>query len=186
MPPYSELLITDRLVLRPYLPEDEAYVIAMGQDPLTMRHYPALQTPAQSQAMMASAGLHWARHGFATLAVTRRSDGAFLGMCGCKTLDWPHTLPGNVEVGWRFMPAAWGQGYATEAARAALRHGFQVSTLPMILSFTVAANKPSWSVMERLGLTRRPELDFDHPRVPDGHPLKRHIVYVAERERFAG
>ena len=82
-----------------------------------------------------------------------------------------------VEIGWRLAPAHWGKGYATEAAKAAVRFGFEDLNLDQIVSFTVAANKSSWSVMERLGMTRDPAEDFDHPRLPKGHTLRRHVLY---------
>jgi RimJ/RimL family protein N-acetyltransferase len=86
-----------------------------------------------------------------------------------------------VEVGWRLAPQFWGKGYATEAAEAALRIGFETLNLDQIVSFTVMANKPSWSVMERLGMTRDPAEDFDHPRLPVGHALRRHVLYRKKR-----
>ena len=87
-----------------------------------------------------------------------------------------------VEIGWRLSPAHWGKGYATEGAKAALRFGFEDLNLDQIVSFTVPANKPSWSVMERIGMVRDPSEDFDHPRLPVGHALRRHVLYRLKRE----
>jgi RimJ/RimL family protein N-acetyltransferase len=172
---------TPRLILRSWRESDAASFIAMGQDPLVMRHFPQLMEPAETRAYIDGQNAYIAEHGHGGFAIERKDTGAFAGVCGCKALTWPHRFPTNVEIGWRFHPSAWGQGFATEAARAALAHCFSVTDLDMIVSFTVLANKPSWSVMERLGMTRRADLDFDHPRVPDGSPLKAHIVYALSR-----
>jgi ribosomal-protein-alanine N-acetyltransferase len=174
-------ILTQRLILRQWSPDDLVAAIALGQDPAVMRHYPALQTEAATRAMVEGHRAHIDKFGFGSFAVERRDTGALIGICGCKNLDWPHTLPSNIEVGWRFTPSAWGHGFATEAARAALDHCFALTGVEQIFAFTVQANQPSWSVMERLKMLRRPDLDFDHPRVPDDHPLKAHIVYGAQR-----
>jgi ribosomal-protein-alanine N-acetyltransferase len=175
----TPIVDTQRLLLRRWRPADLAPLAAMGQDPRVMRNFPALLTAGESQALMERLDRHFDAHGFGAFAVERRDTGAFIGVCGCKTIDWPHAMPSPVEIGWRFAAEAWGQGFATEAARAALDHCFAVSGLAWIACFTVPRNMASWRVMERLGMERRPDLDFDHPRVPDGHVLKRHIVYLA-------
>ena len=93
-------------------------------------------------------------------------------------------IEAGIEVGWRLAPAYWGKGYATEGALAALQFGFEQIGLDEILSMTVLANEPSWRVMERIGMTRDLDGDFDHPRVPDGHRLKRHILYRLKRAHW--
>jgi RimJ/RimL family protein N-acetyltransferase len=100
----------------------------------------------------------------------------------------PETLPCSpaVEVGWRLARDAWGQGYATEAARAALSYGFDVLGLDAIVSFTATTNAPSIAVMQRLGMTRDPAEDFDHPAVPVGHPVRRHVLYRLARASRPG
>lgn len=174
-------IVTARLVLRQWREGDLDAFAAMNADPAVMRHFPATMTFDESRALMAHHIQHISTHGFGAYAVLERATGAFLGACGCKHIAWPNALPTPVEIGWRFHQTAWGQGFATEASRAALAECFAKTQLEHISSFTVQANQPSWSVMERLGMTRRPDLDFDHPRVPDGHRLKRHIVYLAAR-----
>jgi RimJ/RimL family protein N-acetyltransferase len=172
---------TPRLLLRDWRDADLASFAALNADPVAMRHFPSTLSLDETRALQQSHAAHIAEHGFGAYVVALRSTGEFLGVCGCKRIPWPHALPTPVEIGWRFAPAAWGQGYATESARAALDHCFAAAKLSAIASFTVQENRPSWSVMERLGMMRRPDLDFDHPRVPDGHRLKRHIVYLARR-----
>lgn len=172
---------TPRLILRQWNEADLEPFAAINADPVAMQHFPAPMTLDESKSLMDQHYQHIVDYGFGAYAVLRRDTGALIGACGCKHILWPHRLPSPVEIGWRFAPAAWGQGFATEAARATLDDCFAKTVLEHICSFTVQANRPSWSVMERLGMRRRPDLDFDHPRVPDGHRLKRHIVYLASR-----
>ena len=90
-----------------------------------------------------------------------------------------------VEVGWRLARRYWGRGFATEAGRAALDYGFGELELDEIVSFTSELNEPSWRVMERLGMSHDPAGDFDHPRVPVGHPLRPHVLYRLSRTNWA-
>ncbi len=105
------------------------------------------------------------------------TDGAFLGVTGLSRPSFEAPFTPAVEVGWRFAREAWGHGYATEAAKAAVEFGFETLGLREIVSFTVPANERSWRVMERLGMKRDPVDDFEHPRLPEGHPLRRHFLY---------
>ena len=172
---------TERLILRSWQGPDAGPFAAMNADPNVMRHFPGALTRGESDALMAHHQAHIEQNGYGAYAVLLRSNGAFIGACGCKQIAWPNALPTPVEIGWRFAASAWGHGYATEAARAALADCFRKTQLDHVASFTVQANRPSWTVMERLGMSRRADLDFDHPRIPDGHRLKRHIVYLAAR-----
>jgi ribosomal-protein-alanine N-acetyltransferase len=86
-----------------------------------------------------------------------------------------------VEIGWRLARAYWGQGYATEGARASLRYGFETLGVTEIVAFTAVGNAPSRRVMDRIGMTRDPDGDFDHPLVPIGHPHRRHVLYRIRR-----
>jgi RimJ/RimL family protein N-acetyltransferase len=85
-----------------------------------------------------------------------------------------------VEIGWRLFPAFWGQGFAREAAELALRAAFGPLGLDEVVAFTVPANRPSWGLMRRLGM--RPDGAFEHPRLPEGHPLRPHLLYRARRD----
>lgn len=105
-----------------------------------------------------------------------------LGFCGLRRGGHAGTaVPDELEIGWRLRREAWGQGYAREAALASLDWGWANRDASRIAAWTVAANTASWGLMERIGMVRRPELDFDHPRFPAGHPLCRHIVYAIGR-----
>jgi RimJ/RimL family protein N-acetyltransferase len=175
-------LLTPRLILRRWKDGDFAPFAAMNADALVMRHFPAPMSAEETRGTIENYEVHFEAHGFGTWAVELRDTGALIGACGCKYISWPHSLPSNVEIGWRFAASAWGQGLATEAARAALDDAFARCGLGCVMSFTVQANAPSWRVMERLGMARRADLDFDHPLVPDGHALKRHIVYLVRKD----
>jgi ribosomal-protein-alanine N-acetyltransferase len=124
---------------------------------------------------------HHQQHGFGVWALEATGVAPLIGYTGLQRVSFDAPFVPAVEIGWRLAPAYWGRGYATEAAEAALRIGFNDLNLDQIVSFTVPANKPSWSVMERLGMVRDPAEDFDHPRLPVGHPLRRHILYRKKR-----
>lgn len=174
-------LVTERLLLRPWTDADRDSFAAMVGDPEVMRFYTATRDRAAADAWIDKmiAGLAACTSHF--LAVERREDQAFVGMVG--TADIPHVLPGNpkVEVGWILDKPHWGRGYAPEAAAAAIAHGFATLDVPEIVAFTATINTPSQRVMEKLGMVRRPEDDFDHPSVPEGHRLRRHVLYRLAR-----
>lgn len=114
----------------------------------------------------------------------RRADGAFLGFVGLAVPSFAAPFTPCIEVGWRLAPEAWGHGYATEGAREAVRFGFERLGLAQIVSFTVPANVRSRAVMERLGMTHDPADDFDHPNLPEGHPLRSHVLYRLARRAW--
>jgi ribosomal-protein-alanine N-acetyltransferase len=124
---------------------------------------------------------HFAEHGFGLWAVEVAEDGALAGFVGLQVPHFEAAFTPCVEVGWRLGRAHWGRGYATEAARAALDHGFGPAGLREIVSFTVPANRRSRAVMERLGMVRDPADDFDHRSLPEGHRLRRHVLYRIRR-----
>ncbi|HEY4240529.1 MAG TPA: GNAT family N-acetyltransferase [Kofleriaceae bacterium] len=164
------MLTTARLVLRRWCAADREPFAALNADPEVMAHLPARLSRAESDAMVDRIEAHWDAHGFGLAAVEHR--GAFLGYCGLTIPSYPLPFAPCVEIGWRFARAAWGHGYATEAARAALEYGF-ARGLPEIVSFTVAANTRSRAVMERLGMQRDLDGDFAHPRSDQPHVLYR-------------
>jgi RimJ/RimL family protein N-acetyltransferase len=174
------MIATDRLVLRNWRPSDLEPWAALNADPAVMEHFPALLTADEAAAMLAAHQALITDRGWGLWAVERRSDGAFLGFTGLMPLRESNPLAPGVEIGWRFARHAWGAGYASEAARAALAFGFDRLGLPEIVAFTAAGNLRSQAVMDRIGMARRKALDFDHPALPRGHALERHVVWVAE------
>lgn len=172
---------TGRLILREWRAADLPLIAAINGDPVAMRHFVQPMTHAESDAFVARQVQRQAEDGFCMWAVEAKGAAPLIGVLGLARNGFEPPLETGVEVGWRLAPAHWGKGYATEGAKAALKFGFEQKGLDEILSMTVLANKPSWRVMERIGMTRDAEGDFDHPRVPDGHPLKRHILYRLTR-----
>ena len=172
---------TPRLLLRPWRDDDLPAFAAMNADPRVMEFLGPLKTREESDASVARFSAHLARHGFGFWAVEVTGVADFIGFVGLKVLDFEAHFAPCVEVGWRLAYDHWGKGYATEAARASLDFGFRRLGLEEIVAFTVPANRRSWRVMERLGMTRDPADDFDHPALPEGHPLRRHVLYRALR-----
>jgi RimJ/RimL family protein N-acetyltransferase len=166
----SVSLTTARLLLRPWRDEDAAAFAELSADPAVMEYLVALP------GWVARRRTHWAEHGFGQWVVEIPGEASFIGVVGLETVSYAAHFTPAVEVAWRLARAYWGRGYATEAARAALDYGFEKLGLNEIVALTVPANWRSRQVMERLGMTRVPEDDFDHPNLPEG-PLKRHVLY---------
>jgi RimJ/RimL family protein N-acetyltransferase len=178
------ILTTPRLTLRPWRESDLAPFAAMNADPHVMRHFPKPLTREECDAAVERFQNQFAQHGFGIFAVELTATGDFLGSIGLThPLFESHFTP-CVEIGWRIRSEFQNRGYATEAARAALRFGFETLKLDEIVSFTVPANDRSWRLMERLGMSRNPADDFDHPKVPKDHPLSRHILYRLSRDAW--
>lgn len=175
-------LRTERLVLRPWTAGDLAPFAAMSADPEVMAHFPSTLDRAQSEAAVARIAAHFARHGFGAWAVEIPGRARFAGLVGLSVPSFAAPFTPCVEVLWRLARAHWGQGYASEGARAALAHGFGPLGLAEILSFTVVGNLASRAVMERIGMRRDPDGDFDHPSLPEGHRLRRHVLYRIGRD----
>lgn len=175
------ILETARLRLRPWRPEDLAPFAALNADPEVMAYFPAPLDPAASDLLAARVMAHFAEHGYGPWAVEIRGVTSFAGFVGLMLLSFDAHFTPCVEIGWRLARKAWGHGYATEAARAALAFGFGTAGLEEIVAMTVPANMRSRAVMERLGMTRSAEDDFDHPRLPADHNLRRHMLYRLRR-----
>jgi ribosomal-protein-alanine N-acetyltransferase len=175
------MITSERLILRRWREEDLSPFAAINADPTAMRFMPGVMSLEETRALIGRIEDHHRAHGFGILAVEVRGVAPFVGFVGLQRVGFEAAFTPAVEIGWRLAPAFWGKGYATEGARAALRFGFEVLTLDQIVSFTVAANKASWSVMERIGMVRDVDGDFDHPRLPVGHALRRHVLYRMAR-----
>jgi RimJ/RimL family protein N-acetyltransferase len=178
-------LTTSRLVLREWRESDRGPFAELNADPRVAEFLSQTLDRAASDALVDRIRDHWATNGHGLWAVERVDDEAILGFVGLAAHAFEAPFTPCIEVGWRLAPAAWGHGYATEAARAALRFGFVELELPEIVSFTVPDNVKSRAVMERLGMTRDPADDFDHPRFPEGHRLRHHVLYRLGREEWA-
>ena len=153
----------------------------MNADPRVSEYLPTPLSSEQSDAFVGRIEAHFQRHGFGLWAVEVPGATPFAGFVGLSTPRFEAHFTPSVEIGWRFGPEYWGRGYATEGARAALAFGFDVLRLEEIVSFTVPANVRSRRVMEKIGMTHNPGDDFDHPSLPEGHPLRRHVLYRIAR-----
>ncbi|MGP1352457.1 MAG: GNAT family N-acetyltransferase [Parasphingopyxis sp.] len=172
---------TQRLILRNWRFEDRWPFAEMNGDPEVMRYFPSTLTRDESDALVGRIGQHLARHGFGLWAVERKEDRQFLGFCGLARIEFACPIEGDVEIGWRLARHCWRQGYALEAASACLEWAWAHRDFQRIVSMTADINEPSWSLMRKLGMEHRPELDFLHPRLADDSPLKPHVVYVVDR-----
>lgn len=173
-------LRTRRLVLRPWQDSDREPFAAMNADAEVMRHFPGRLTRVESDALIDRLCEKAASDGYAFHAVALH-DGTFIGLAGLAKPGFKAPFTPCTEVGWRLARAHWGKGYATEAASAAIDWGFGELGLGEIVSFTALANDRSERVMQRLGMVRDPGEDFDHPSLPGGHPLQRHMLYRLTR-----
>jgi RimJ/RimL family protein N-acetyltransferase len=174
---------TERLLLREWYDTDRDAFAALNADPTVMEHFPALMSRDESDALIDRIVVRWSA-GYGLWAVEHVEDAAFLGFVGLTSPTWEAAFTPAVEIGWRLSRSEWGHGYATEAARAAIKFGFETVGLDEILSWTVPANLRSRAVMERLGMTQDPAEDFDHPTIQVGSPLRRHVLYRLRRSAW--
>ena len=177
------MLRTERLVLRPWRDNDRGPFAAINADPKVMEHFPRTSTREESDAFAEKIVGRMGQQGFGLWAVDVPGVADFIGFIGLNPADAVLGRP-VLEVGWRLAAEHWGRGYATEGARASLAHAFDVLGKDEVVSFTTAANQRSRHVMEKLGLVRRPEDDFDHPGVPLSWSGRRHVLYRITREQW--
>ena len=175
------ILETARLLLRPWEDRDRAPLAAILGDPVVRRFYPRPATPEETSTQIDHALATTRAGGFHFGAAERKADGRLIGLVGLGIIphDTRAAIPGQpqVEIGWQLDKEVWGQGLAPEAAAAWLQHGFEALGLVEIVAFTAAINLPSQRVMQKLGMTHDSADDFDHPRLPQGHQLRRHVLY---------
>lgn len=170
-------LRSERLLLRRWRDSDLEPFAAQNADPQVMEFFVNPLTREESDAMVGRMTKHFDEHGFGLWAVEIPGEAA---LAGCLGLIFPrHDLPFPpcVEIGWRLGTAFWGRGLATEGARRVLEFAFNDAKLDELISITSSINVRSRRVMEKLGMTHSAAEDFDHPAVPDGHVLKRHVLY---------
>jgi len=184
-------LTTGRLELRRWRPEHRAPFAAMNADPEVMRYFRGVLDRDASDAFIDRIETSFEELGYGLWAVERRGDGEFLGFTGLTRQTFPAHFTPAVEIGWRFKRSAWGNGYATEAARAALEFAFSTADLDEVVSITTRGNAASRAVMARIGMSYDPADDFEYPSLPEGHPLRPSVLYrigrpggrLATRER---
>ncbi|MEX0848498.1 MAG: GNAT family N-acetyltransferase [Ilumatobacteraceae bacterium] len=179
-------LTTERLVLRGWRDDDKPPYAQLNGDPAVMEHFPSALTPRQSDEMVDRMAVAWETRGYGLWAVEVVDSGEFIGFVGLSSPNWTAPFTPCIEVGWRLARAAWGHGYAPEAARAALGWGFDYLDPPNdeFVSFTTVDNLRSRRVMDKVGMVRSPADDFDHPMLPEWAG-SRHVLYRIDRSRAA-
>jgi RimJ/RimL family protein N-acetyltransferase len=176
---------TGRLLLRRWRDTDRDALARMNADPAVMEYFPTRLSREETGRLIEHINAHFERHGFGLWAAELRATGEFIGFIGLAIPRFHAAFTPCVEIGWRLDAAHWGQGLATEGALAVARHAFEVLGLTEIVSFTVPANVRSRRVMEKLGMTHDLSDDFDHPNLPPGHPMRRHVLYRLKRRSLA-
>jgi RimJ/RimL family protein N-acetyltransferase len=176
---------TPRLLMREWREGDRLPYARINGDPEVMRHFPSMLTPVQSDEMIDRMSAAWRDRGFGLWAVERRDTKELIGFVGLSSPVWHADFTPCVEVGWRLGKQHWGNGFAPEAATAALTWGFANVELPadQIVSFTTEGNLNSQRVMQKIGMIRDLDGDFDHPLLPDWVD-RRHVLYRIGRQQF--
>jgi RimJ/RimL family protein N-acetyltransferase len=175
------VLRTPRLVLRRWRCADRAPFEALNADPRVMAHFPSTLTREESDASADRLERELAERPFGLWVVEIPGVTEFAGFTGLHVPSFEAAFTPCVEIGWRLAFAHWGHGYATEAARAALAYAWDTVRLAEVVAFTTVGNARSRAVMVRIGMRHDPAGDFDHPRLPAGHPLRRHVLYRVAR-----
>jgi ribosomal-protein-alanine N-acetyltransferase len=172
-----QTILTERLLLRRWRDEDRLPFSKINTDPRVMEFMPACLSPVESDALIARIEDHFDVNGFGPFAIELLESKSLIGFVGLFIPSFDaHFMPA-VEIGWRLAADQWGRGLACEGARAVLCQSFEPLGLDDVVSFTVPANLRSRRVMEKIGMTHNPADDFDHPKLPEGHPLRRHVLY---------
>ncbi|WP_271853308.1 GNAT family N-acetyltransferase [Planococcus maritimus] len=169
---------SQRLAFRRWKTSDREPFAAMNANPDVMEFFPNTLSRVESDALVDRIEAHFEKTGYGLWAVERKEDGAFIGFIGLLDVNFDIGVKGATEIGWRLDLKFWKQGYATEGAKACLAYAFEELGKTAIYSFTAAVNTPSITVMKRIGMEKTGE--FEHPRVPEGNSLKRHVLYKKE------
>ena len=175
------MLTTARLRLRHWRKEDLPPFAALNSDSQVMEYMPKLIDRTESDASAERINEDLVQYGFGLWAVEVIGVADFIGFTGLALPGFTAHFTPSVEISLRLARDYWGFGFATEAARAARDYGFSQMGLEQIVSFTVPANQRSRNVMGRIGMTHSPDDDFEHPLLPDGHPLRHHVLYRLTR-----
>jgi len=171
------MIRTPRLLLRPWREEDREPFAVMNADPAVMEFFPACLTREESDKGMDWFEAHYQAHSFGMLAAELLGQAPFIGFIGIQNVPFEAPFTPAIEIGWRLARPFWNRGLATEGASAVLRYGFKRLGLNEIVAFAVPANLPSRRVMQKIGMRHDAAGDFDHPKLPTNHPLRRHLLY---------
>ena len=179
---FAPTIETERLSLRRWRDSDLKPFAAMNADPCVMEYFPGTLSAHESDALTERIVEHFDEHDFGLWAVEVKGVADFAGFIGLSIPSFEAHFTPCVEIGWRLACNHWGHGYATEGARATLDFAFQVVKLDEVVSMTSVQNQRSRGVMERVGMIHSPDDDFNHPNLPTGHALSRHVLYRIAHE----
>ena len=168
---------TERLYVRQWEEEDLHPFYKLNSSPKVMRFYPNLLSRKESDNFVCKASSQIDENGYSFWAIELKESSKLIGTMGIADVHFKEHFTPAVEIAWRLASQYWGFGYATEAAKAVFDYGYKELNLKEIVSFTVPENKRSIRVMEKIGLSRDPQRDFYHPKLPREHRLSRHVLY---------
>lgn len=174
---------TQRLRLRRWKKEDRIDFARINADPIVMQYYPNVLSTVESNAMADRIESLFTAKGWGFWAVEHINDQRFIGFVGLHEPNYKLPVTPCVEIGWRLAKEYWGYGYATEAASACLAVAFETLDLPQVYSFASVTNKKSQAVMQRLGMVNT-QINFEHPMIPDNHPLREHVLYKIDKQEW--
>jgi 3-dehydroquinate dehydratase/shikimate dehydrogenase len=178
------IIRTKRLILRPWKETDLAPFAALNADPRVREFFGGLLNRQESDQSAKGTSDHITKYGWGFWAASLIESGEFIGFIGLEDVLFKAHFTPAVEIGWRLAYNHWDKGYATEGATAALQYGFETLGLDEIVSFTTVKNLRSRRVMEKIGMHHDPKDDFDHPKLPDQHPLSRHVLYRLDQKTW--
>lgn len=180
------MLITKRLILRPWKKEDLDPFAQMVADPKVMEFFPSVLTKEESDCLAARFQEHIEKTRWGLWATQEKESGSFIGFIGLSPVTlFKEPFAPAVEIGWRLAHPFWNKGYATEGAKAALEYGFNILNLEEIVAFTAKLNLRSQNVMRKLRMHYNPKDDFEHPKVPEGNILRHHVLYRLNKSDFS-
>jgi ribosomal-protein-alanine N-acetyltransferase len=179
------MLETERLILRRWKDSDREPFAAMNADPRVMEFFPDTLTREESDQLIENIENHFDNRGFGLFATALKAEGQLIGFIGLHVASFQAHFTPCVEIGWRIATPYWGKGLATEGSREVIRFAFDRLKLESLVSFTVPENVASRRLMEKLGMTHNPAEDFDHPKLPPGHRLRRHVLYRLKNPALA-
>lgn len=180
----NTIIETERLLLRTWASEDAELYYWINQDPKVIECLPGPLSHEEVENFITAKNTQQDGRGYTLWAAELKENNKLIGFIGLNYTDWGPPFTPVVEVGWRLGSEYWGYGYATEGAKASLRYGFSKIGLNEIVSFTVPGNLRSIRVMERVGLKRDLNADFNHPKLPSDHRLSKHVLYRITKEQY--
>jgi RimJ/RimL family protein N-acetyltransferase len=180
----NAVIETDRIIMRNWQDGDLEQLFEINQDPRVMEYFPKLQDREYTNNIIERSKRLYGEKGYGFFACELKSTGEFIGFVGLWDTHFDAHFTPAVEIGWRLAYKHWGQGYATEAAKAVLDYAFNKLNLPEIVSLAAVGNRRSRNVMEKIGMIEDPEGEFEHPLLAEGHPLRRHALYRINKDQY--